>query len=53
MVETIEDVRTKIRAVRRSIFTQNSTARKVGALEVIVDNLVHILEALTPSAVQA
>src|ERR1022692_853912 len=50
MVETIEDVRTKIKAVRRPISAQRSTGRNVGALETIVDNIVHILESLIPGA---
>ncbi|MGA8865315.1 MAG: DUF354 domain-containing protein, partial [Candidatus Sulfotelmatobacter sp.] len=48
MVETVEDVRTKIKAVRRSRQLQRSNGRNVSALETIVDNIVHILDAQTP-----
>lgn len=44
MVETVEEVRTKIKAVRRAISTQRSAGRNVGALETIVNNIVQILQ---------
>lgn len=43
MIETVDDVRTRIKAVRRVRSTQGS-GRNVPALETIVNNLVSILE---------
>jgi uncharacterized protein len=52
MIETVEDVRKKIQAVRRQQSLQHSNGKPVPALHTIVENLVQILEMRTLNPAQ-
>lgn len=53
MIETVEDVQGKIKAVRRPRSARSSNGRNVPALETIVDSIIYILDGQTAGSVRS